>query len=248
MIMAEWFDDDSFWETFRDFMFSPARIDAARDEVDRMVESLALKPGAQVLDLCCGVGRHSLEFARRGFKVTGVDRTTRYLDHARELAAKENLQIEFIQSDARSFSRREAFDGAISMFTSFGYFADANDDLQVARNVCESLRPGGCFIIDMNGKEGLAAKFRERDWNRMGDAILMEERRLLDGWSKIETRWIFLKGTERKESTLLLRLYSGTELKTLLKEAGFSSAQVYGSLAATPYDHRADRLVAVGTK
>jgi hypothetical protein len=48
--------------------------------------------------------------------------------------------------------------------------------------------------------------------------------------------------------TLVVRPYSGVELGTLLKEAGFSEVATYGSLAATPYDHRAERLVAVATK
>ena len=247
--MAEWYDDDTFWETFRDYMFNPARLEQTRVEVDQLIALLKLTPGAHVLDLCCGIGRHSLEFARRGFKVTGVDRTARYLEEARDAAARENLSLEFIQSDMRAFERPEAFDGALSMFTSFGYFEDTGDDVHVARNVYESLRSGAKLAIDLNGKEVVAAKFRERDWNRREDGtIVIEERRVLDGWSKLETHWIQLRGAERRESTLVVRPYSAVELSMLLKEAGFREVATHGSLAATPYDHRAERLVAVATK
>jgi SAM-dependent methyltransferase len=247
--MAQWYDDDTFWETFRDYMFNPARLEQTRVEVDQLVALLKLTPGAHVLDLCCGIGRHSLEFARRGFRVTGVDRTARYLAEARDAAARENLNLEFFQSDMRAFVRPEAFDGALSMFTSFGYFEDTADDMQVARNVYESLRSGAKLAIDLNGKEVVAAKFRERDWNRREDGtIVIEERRVLDGWSKLETRWIQLRGAERRESTLVVRPYSGVELSMLLEEAGFREVATHGSLAATPYDHRAERLVAVATK
>lgn len=249
MPMAEWYDDDSFWETFRDYMFNPARLEQTRTEVDQLVALLRLGSGAHVLDLCCGIGRHSLEFARRGFRITGVDRTARYLDEARDAAARENLSIEFVQSDMRAFRRREAFDGALSMFTSFGYFADAADDVRVARNVCESLRSGAKLTIDLNGKELVAARFRERDWNRRADGtIVIEERRVLDGWSKLESHWTQLRGTERRESTVVVRPYSGVELSRLLKEAGFREVATHGSLVATPYDHQAERLVAVATK
>jgi SAM-dependent methyltransferase len=181
--------------------------------------------------------------------VTGVDRTARYLEQAREAAARENLGIELVHSDMRTFVRREAFDGALSMFTSFGYFEDAAEDLRVARNVCESLRPGARLVIDMSGKEVVAAKFRERDWNRSADGtIVIEERRVLDGWAKLESRWIEMRGTERRESTVVVRAYSGVELSMLMKEAGFREVATHGSLAATPYDHRAERLVAVATK
>ncbi|HKM99293.1 MAG TPA: methyltransferase domain-containing protein [Candidatus Binataceae bacterium] len=247
--MSNWYDDNSFWETFQDYMFDPARIELARTEVDKLVALLKLDRGARVLDLCCGIGRHSIEFARRGFSVTSVDRTKLYLEQAQASAAKEGLQIEFVQSDMREFSRREAFDGAINLFTSFGFFDDAADDLRVARNVCESLRVGGKFIVDINGKEIIAGKFRERDWNHRDDGtIVMEERRVIDGWTRIESRWIHLRGTERRESKVVVRLYSGAELVALMKQAGFQHVETYGSLAATSYDNHAERLVAVATK
>ena len=247
--MGDWYDDDTFWETFRDYMFNPARLEQTRAEVDQLVALLKLGAGNRVLDLCCGIGRHSLEFARRGFMVTGVDRTARYLEQAREAAARENLSIEFVHSDMRAFVRREAFDGALNMFTSFGYFEDAAEDLRVARNVRESLRAGARLVIDTNGKEVVAAKFRERDWNRSADGtIVIEERRVLDGWARLESRWIEVRGTERRESTVVVRAYSGVELSMLMKEAGFGKVMTHGSLAATPYDQRAERLVVVATK
>jgi SAM-dependent methyltransferase len=247
--MSEWYEDDSFWLTFRDYMFSTVRIEQTRAEVDNLIPLLQIAPGAHLLDLCCGIGRHSLEFTRRGFGVTGVDRTAAYLKQARATASKEGLQIEFFQSDMRQFLRSDSFDGAISVFTSFGFFENPAEDLRVARNVCSSLRAGARFVVDINGKEVLAAKFRERDWNRRPDgSIVIEERRVLDGWSKIESRWIHIGGSARKESTLVIRPYSGVELTSMLKEAGFREVATYGSLSGTPYDHRAERLVAVAMK
>jgi|SRR5579862_5040922 len=99
--MADWFEDESLWENFGAFMFNDERVRAARAEVDSLIALMDLAPGAHVLDIPCGVGRHSLEFARRGFHVTAVDRTARYLETARNQAAQENLSIEFIQSDMR---------------------------------------------------------------------------------------------------------------------------------------------------
>src|ERR1700730_8438339 len=109
--MDEWFEDDSFWELFGPVMFSEERVKAARAEVDSLIALMDLPPGAHMLDLPCGVGRHSLELARRGFHVTAVDLTTRYLDAARNQAAQEGLSIEFVQSDMRIFERANSFDG-----------------------------------------------------------------------------------------------------------------------------------------
>jgi SAM-dependent methyltransferase len=247
--MAEWYNDDSFWTAFEGYMFSAQRLGAAKTEVEQMIALLGLQPGARVLDLCCGPGRHSLEFARRGYAVTGVDRTRAYLDKARAGAAQENLACEFIESDMREFSRPAAFDAAINFFTALGYFEDPADDLKVARNLCDSLKPGGRLLVDVNGKENLARKFSERGWSRLEDGtLLLEERELLDGWRRIKNRWIRISGTERREATLVLRLYSGSELAALLEQAGFPQVALYGSLAATQYDQNAQRLIAVATK
>src|SRR5206468_5375646 len=115
---------------------------------------------ASVLDLCCGPGRHSLEFARHGFQVTGVDRTARYLDAARAAATGEGLTVEFVQGDMPHFQRPAAFDVALNLFTSFGYFEDEAEDLCVLRHLHTSLKPGGQVLLEMAGKEPLARDFQ----------------------------------------------------------------------------------------
>jgi SAM-dependent methyltransferase len=247
--MSEWFEDDSFWANFESVMFTAERVKAARAEVDSLLALMDLRPGAKILDLPCGVGRHALEFARRGFHVTAVDRTSRYLDAAKHHAAQEGLSIDFVQSDMREFERPNFFDGAINLFTSLGYFEDDSDDLMVARNFASSLKSGARLIVDMNGKELLARKFSERDWHRQPDGSLMlEERKVLGAWERIENRWILIRGADRIERMFIVRLYSGTELTALLKRSGFSEVAIHGSLAATPYDQNAERLVAVAKK
>jgi len=161
--MHPWHEDDEFWAALEAQLFDEARLQVAAAEVTHATGLLGLGAGARVLDLCCGLGRHSLELARWGCEVTGVDRTALYLGRARELAAAENLPIEFIQADMRAFRREGAFDGAISLFTSFGYFENPDEDLQVLRNLHASLRPGGRLAMQMAGKEVLARCFVPKD-------------------------------------------------------------------------------------
>jgi len=246
--VKSWHEDDRFWERTAPFQFSERRWAAAPAEVDRISTLLELKPRALVLDLCCGPGRHSLELARRGFQVTGVDRTPRFLEEARRRAQMEELEIEFVQEDMREFRRPEAFDAAINLFTSFGYFADPKEDRKVLENIYASLKPGGRLLLDVMGKEVLARSFRPRDWGEEEGIILLEERRLHDGWSRIETRWIIVQDGKREEFTISLRLYSGAELAALLNEVGFSAVELFGNLEGSPYDQEAKRLVALGLK
>lgn len=247
--MAAWFDDDALWDAFRDGMFTPVRWRDAAADVDNVVRLLGLSPGACVLDLGCGPGRHALELARRGFRVTGVDRTARYLEQARDAANAERLEVEWVRADMRAFRRERAFDAAISLFTSFGYFDDPAEELRVLENVSASLKPGGRLVMDLLGKEVLARKFQPTAWSRLADGRLwLEERTVKDDWSTVESLWILVDETGRLERRVRVRLYSAVELRNLLLGAGFARVVCYGSLAAIPYDQDAPRLVAVGER
>jgi len=243
-----WHDDDTFWETMAPKMFGEAAWLTAIEQMDHVVTLLRLTPDQIILDLCCGPGRHSLTLARRGFRVTGVDRTAAYLARARQQAEAESLAVEWVQDDMRTFCRPAAFDGVLSMFTSFGYFADQAENRQVLENIYRSLKPGGAVLIDTMGKEVLARIFRERDWYEQDGILFLEERKISQSWAEIEARWIMIQGAERHEFAFSHHLYAASELQGLLKSVGFSAADAYGDLTGTSYDQNARRLVVVGRK
>lgn len=243
-----WYEDDAFWRAVAPFLFSERRRADAPAQVENVISLLGISPGAKVLDLCCGVGRHSLELARRGFHVTGVDRTKLYLDEAIKRAESEGLTVEFLQDDMRTFCRPGVFDAVINLFTSFGFFGSPEEDRQVVMNVLRSLKPGGTFLLELMGKEVLARIFRERDWREEDGMIILEERKLSKNWGWIENRWIMLKEGEKQEFKVSHRLYSAVELSSLLGECGFGKVDAYGDLAGLPYDHTAKRLVVVARK
>lgn len=247
--MKKWHDDDRFWKAWRPMMFTPARWDAVPAEVDAMLKLLKIKPGSRILDLCCGPGRHSLELARRGFVVTGVDRTRSYLGDARRLARKEKLDVEFLLADMRRFRRPREFDAVINMFTAFGYFRKQADDVRVAKNMAASLKPGGVLLMELMSKEICARIFRARDWHETPDGMLvLEERKVKSGWDWVDNRWILIRGGRRRVFHVSHRLYSAAELGTLLKQAGFARVKSFGGLDGKPYDHDAQRMVLVARK
>ena len=98
----EWFDDETLWRDLYPFMFSPDRFAAARFETQQAVR-LSRPPGKRVLDLCCGPGRCAVPLAKRGFVVTGVDRTKFLLNKARALARRFGVRIEWVQADDGAF-------------------------------------------------------------------------------------------------------------------------------------------------
>ncbi len=247
--MSDWHSDDTFWETLSDWMFPPERWQMTGKEVDHILALLNLPKGASILDMPCGPGRHALELARRGFHVTGVDRTAAYLDRARRQAEAEGLHVEWVEADMRAFRRPNAFDAILNLFTSFGYFEDPAEDRRVAENFFASLKPGGQLLMEMMGKEVLARIFQERDWREdESGALLLEERKITRNWGRLENRWILIRDGQRREFRLSLRLYSAVELTALLAGVGFIELEAYGSLAGEPYDQTARRLTVLARK
>lgn len=247
--MTQWHEDDALWSDLAPAIFTQERMGQAGQEVEHILALSGLTPGSTVLDLACGLGRHSLEFAKHGCRVTGVDRTAAYLDRARVQAIEQNLDIEWVQADMREFRRDRTFDAVVNLLTSFGYFDDPADDRRVLENIVASLKPDGVLVIEMMVKEVLARIFRERDWHEEPDgAILLEHRRITRDWSRLEVRWIVLQGEERREHRFSLRLFSGAELQAMLREVGFAIIEAYGSLAGIPFDHQAQRLVLLARK
>ena len=247
-VSKRWHEDDYFWETWQPVLFPEERIAQAPEHVDKIISLLDIEPGVMVLDLGCGIGRHSLEMARRGFHVTGVDRTAVYLEKARSQADDANQDIEFVEDDMRVFCRPAAFDVVINMFTTFGYFEDEEDNIKVMSNIYASLKPGGALIMDTHGKVTLAKMFQERIWGERDGVIVLQHQKVLDNWSWMQSRWILIKGDKRIENTVSHRIYAATEMVKLMTECGFGEVDIYGSLDGTPYDHTAQRLIVVGRK
>jgi SAM-dependent methyltransferase len=247
--MKAWYEDDDFWRTMAPYLFARELWEDAPAQVDGLLRLAKVPEGAQVLDLCCGPGRHSLELARRGFQVTAVDRTRDYLDAARAQAAEEGLRMEFVQEDMRRFRRSSAFQLALNLYTSFGYFEDPGEDRRVAENLYVSLKPGGKLIVEMMGREVLTRIFRERDWQPTEDGgFFLEERQPSSDWTWMNCRWILIQNGEVKEFSFSHRIYGGADLARILLESGFQKVMLFGDLQGAPYDHKAKRLTALALK
>jgi SAM-dependent methyltransferase len=241
----EWFEDEAFWTDYAQIMFDEERWAEVPAVVDA-IEALARPPeGGAVLDACCGPGRHSLELASRGYRVTGIDITRAYLEAARESAAAWGVPADFLRADLRRFRGGRRFDLALNLYTSFGYFRDPGDDLASLRSLRASLRPGGALVLEMNGKETAARDFvRSEEFERGGWGVRTEHE-VVGAWEGLRNRWILSRGDERVDRNFTLRLYSGAELRRALAEAGFSEIRILGGLDGSPYDQDAGSLVAI---
>jgi SAM-dependent methyltransferase len=115
-------------------------------EVDFLIDALEVVPGASILDVGCGTGRHSVELARRGFAVTGVDLSKGMLAQARKAADAAGVTVTLHQADASRFRPEETFDGVICLCEgAFGLLGSRDDPigqpLAILRNVAAAMRP-----------------------------------------------------------------------------------------------------------
>ncbi|MDR2768204.1 MAG: class I SAM-dependent methyltransferase [Treponema sp.] len=253
----EWFNDENFWQRFAPIMFDDRHweeVPSVADGITRLAKlplygDAAPRNAPRCLDLCCGFGRIGLELARRGFSVSGVDITETYLETGRRDAAAENLDVTFIKADARSFCQKEAFDIALNCYISFGYFADRAGDRRLVQNAYDSLTSGGTFFIETQGKETAARDFTPGEWFFRAGFYVLTSYRVVDSWDALENTWrLFDDNGASAEKTFTCRLYSASELRSLLLETGFAAVEIYGDWDESPYDEKAKKLIVLGRK
>ncbi|MDR2143505.1 MAG: class I SAM-dependent methyltransferase [Treponema sp.] len=267
----EWFNDGEFWETFAPIMFDDSHWKEVPAAADGLIHLAALdldweREGAEAagdetgkprcLDQCCGFGRISLEMARRGFGVTGVDITESYLETARDDAAYENLSTEFVREDVRSFCRKNYFDLAYNVYTSFGYFEDPADDARVIKNAFDSLKAGGTYVIETLGKEIAVRDFVQADWFERAGFYVLTAYEAADSWSSLKNRWVLISQRDQGrikrgdiiEKNFVQRLYGADTLQRLFRDTGFNAVEICGGWDGRNYDEDALSLIVSGKK
>jgi SAM-dependent methyltransferase len=243
-----WFENEEFWQDFYPYMFDEKRFHIASLEVTKIL-AISLFQGKDILDLCCGPARHATILAQRGYRVTGVDRSQFLLSKAKERALAEAVELELVHEDMLNFHRPESFDLVLNLFTSFGYFADKDDDVRVLKNIHNSLRKNGTLLIDVVAKEVVAKSLRATTSEMQADGTLLVERHeIRDNWTRIRNEWILIRDGTTKHYHFEHTIYSGQELMDRLLEAGFANVELFGDLEGSPFGANAKRLVAVARK
>jgi SAM-dependent methyltransferase len=245
--LTAWFENESFWKGCYPLLFPGESFRVAPEQIERVLARAGTASG-KALDLCCGPGRHAVALSHRGFRVTAVDRSPYLIEKARELAAQTDAGIEFVVDDMRSFVRPSSFDLIVNLSNSFGYFDDRTDDLRVLKNIHESLRPGGCVVIEMMCKEWLAKTAVDYVSELPDGSIWLRRHKIVDDWTRQQNEWLVIRGESIQRFNFTLQIYSGRELKGLLLQTGFVRPTLYGDLDGRPFASNLNRLVAVARK
>jgi SAM-dependent methyltransferase len=215
-------------------------------EVEAVVERLDLAPGARLLDLCCGQGRHAVPLAQLGYRVTGLDLSRPLLDRAAALAADHGQRVGLVQADMRRLPFADAsFDAVLNLFNAFGYLEDDAQDELVLGEVARVLRPGGRFLQELANREALVRGWHDSDVTRTGDGLVVLQERTLNLRSGRErVRYTLLDPDGRRTTREhAMRLYALTELEAMLGRAGLELLAVHGDLDGGPLELDSSFLV-----
>lgn len=212
--------------------------------IDSLVQKLDIEEGARVLDLACGMGRHSVQLHQKGFKVVGLDLSNNSIASAKNFE-KEGLHFE--TGDMRNFNLDLKFNAIFNLFTSFGYFETFEDNKRVLSNVYSHLKDEGFFVLDYFNALKVQSElipFETKNFENIDFEIS----------KKIEQDQI-VKNIQFKaegrdfDFTEKVQLIMPHLFETLLDQAGFQILHTFGNYHLEAFDAlKSDRFITISKK
>jgi len=240
-----------------------------RAEAERFVETILahaqLPPGARVLDVACGRGRHALRFARAGLRVMGIDLSLPLLARGREALREhtgggaveeagpgEPPRLLLVQADMRELPAFEGPRGAdlvVNLFTAFGYFEDEEEDALALDQMARCLKPGGRLVLDFMNRPRVVGELVEEDAEEREGFRVRQQRSLTDGERRVEKRIILEYADGRvEEHTESVRLYAREDLERLACYAGLEVESFWGDYEGADHTPSSPRCILVARR
>lgn len=245
---------EEWWETHFDayylLEYEPI-FDLERDrrEVARLLDVLSLPLGSRVLDVPCGQGRHAHLLAEAGLDVTGLDYSKHLLKVAKTRGTGPRLR--YVHGDMRELPNdwTGRFDAVVNLFTSFGFFLDPRDDERVVHQFSRVLKPGGTLVWHGGSRDGIMARFLDRDWWKTSDGTLIGHEREFDpvsGVMTVRATWCGKKTHGERQHRI--RLYTATRLAELCAQAGMVVLEAYDGWNDRPLRRTSSEMLLVARK
>lgn len=246
--------DKKYLDTYLDYL-TPEKT---KQEVDFIEQKVNLKSADKILDLACGHGRHAIELARRGYKVVGLDYSEPFISKARHDAKKAGVEVKFLQGDMKNLPFKQEFDVVITVFTTFGYFNDEQNQ-KVLYEINKALKPGGKFLIDVISGEAVLKRFKE-EGEKVGNLLKIPRTFEAGGFTIDETELFDLKEQqihthrewvdegEKQEYDYYLKVYTVPQYKNMLIKAGLEFKELWGDFNGNPHGKENIRTIILANK
>lgn len=237
---------------FYDALMEDADYKGRSEYILTLFDKFGKRP-EELLDLACGTGEFSNEFARRGISVIGVDISEEMLCIAKEKSEEQGNDILYICQDAASLDLHGKVDGAVCLLDSLNHIIDYNDFCKAIERVALFLCDEGLFIFDVN------TIYKHRQV--LGDnTFVLEEEGVYCVWQNfynpedntVDIALDFFEGDgenyKRYSEDITERAYTEKEIKNALKKAGLEILAVYDDMTYNSLKKDSERAIYITRK
>ena len=233
----EWFED-WFNSRYYHLLYQNRSQNEANFFIENLVENLALNENSNILDLGCGKGRHAFKLSGIFKNVDGIDLSENNINLAKQIK-KQNLN--FYIGDMRNFNMKKKYNYVFNLFTSFGYFENASENLSVLKCINNHLEDGGYLLIDFLNTTLIKNKTQIKEVKVIQD-VKFDIQKFVSGNCITKSIQINDSGKTSKFNERV-QLFNLEDFKSMFNETGFELIKAFGNYSLDPYCEKSDRLI-----
>jgi len=233
----EWFED-WFNSRYYHLLYQNRSQNEANFFIENLVENLALNENSNILDLGCGKGRHAFKLSGIFKNVDGIDLSENNINLAKQIK-KQNLN--FYIGDMRNFNMKKKYNYVFNLFTSFGYFENASENLSVLKCINNHLEDGGYLLIDFLNTTLIKNKTQIKEVKVIQD-VKFDIQKFVSGNCITKSIQINDSGKTSKFNERV-QLFNLEDFKSMFNETGFELIKAFGNYSLDPYCEESDRLI-----
>jgi len=242
MDREEWFE--TWFDTrYYHILYGNRDEHEARQFIDALLRFLAPRSGATFLDIACGRGRHAINLTEYGYEATGIDLSENSIAEARKHTSDK---LHFFVRDIREPLNVGMYDYALNLFTSFGYFDDIDEHVMAIRNIVDSLKPGGQFVLDYLNIEYVKHHLiKEEMCERSGVCFNLSR--------SLDQRFLY-KHIQVKEGDAVhcfeerVMAFTLRDLYDMLEQSGLKPVHCFGNYDLAPFTPDQPRVIIIAQK
>jgi SAM-dependent methyltransferase len=238
-----------------DVDLSSRNEDFINRSVEWIVSRFAFAPGTKIADFGCGPGLYATRLAQREADVTGIDFSKRSIQYAREIAAKERLNIHYVNENYLEFETEDRFDLILMIMCDLCALSPAQRKKMLGK-FHTILKAGGSVLLDVYSLTGFGKR----------EEVAIYEQNLLNGFWSPNKYYGFLNTSKYdKEKVVLdkytliepsltrtvynwLQYFSPEELKREFVESEFTVEKLYSDVAGSPFGPETTEIAVVAKK